>query len=176
MDHVKNNAWRAAFLAGFDRGDMMRRTALLLAVLAAPACSFGATCPKPDPAAVVKTMTDMYAALSRDDSAGLAAAFTPDAVEFDGGQRYAGTALWDLIKTLHGKGFKFVWTVQNTDVHFVCDTAWLDYVNRGSVFDGKSTLPVTWLESAILVHGKIGWRIRFFHSTRVPPAEPAKPK
>jgi hypothetical protein len=110
----------------------------------------------------------MYAAATVDDSAKLAHIFTPDAVEFDGGHRYSGSALWDLIKTLHAKGTKLVWTVQDTDVHFACDTAWIDYVNRGSVSDGKTTKPVSWLESAILVHGPSGWKIRFFHSTRVP--------
>jgi len=58
--------------------------------------------------------------------------------------------------------------------HFACDTAWIDYINRGSVFDGKTTVPTTWLESAVLEHGNTGWKIRFFHSTRVPAAQPAK--
>ncbi len=52
-------------------------------------------------------------------------------------------------------------------MHFACDTAWIDYTNRGSVFDGKTTTPLTWLESAVLVHGKTGWQIRFLHSTEV---------
>ena len=140
--------------------------------LALPAVATAAPCSKPDPAAVVKTMTDMYAAGTVDDGARLAAIFTPDAVEFDGGERFTGSALWDLIKMLHGKGMRFVWTVQDTDVHFACDTAWIDYINRGSVFDGKVTMPVTWLESAVLLHGKTGWRIRFFHSTQAPAPKP----
>jgi hypothetical protein len=152
----------------------MRRT-LLLAFLALTisGSALAATCPKPDPAAVVKAMTDMFAALTVDDGAKLAAIFTPDAVEFDGGKRFADSALWDLIKTLHAKGIRLVWTVQDPDVHFACDTAWLDYINRGSVSDGKTTTPVTWLESAILVHGKTGWLIRFLHSTQVPAPNPA---
>ncbi len=90
----------------------MRRTlTLAFLALSVPGIAMGATCPKPDPAAVVKTMTDMYAAASVDDGARLAAIFTPDAVEFDRGTRFTGSALWDLIKTLHGKGFRFVWTV-----------------------------------------------------------------
>ncbi len=53
-------------------------------------------------------------------------------------------------------------------------TAWIDYINRGSVFDGKTTTQVTWLESAVLMHGKTGWQIRFFHSTQVPAPKAAK--
>ena len=153
----------------------MRRTMnLAFLALTLPGIALAATCPKPDPAAVVKAMTDMFAALTVDDGAKLAAIFTPDAVEFDGGKRFTGSALWHLINSVHAKGIRLVWTVQDTDVHFACDTAWIDYINRGSVFDGKTTTPVTWLESAVLMHGKTGWRIRFFHSTRVPAPEPAK--
>jgi hypothetical protein len=153
----------------------MRRTLpLAFLALTLPGTALAATCPKPDPAAVVKTMTDMFAAFTVDDGAKLAAIFTPDAVEFDGGKRFTGSGLWDLIKTVHAKGIRLVWTVQDPDVHFVCDTAWIDYINRGSVFDGKTTTPLTWLESAVLVHGKAGWQIRFLHSTEVPASQPAK--
>jgi hypothetical protein len=153
----------------------MRRTVpLALLALILPGIALAATCPKPDPDAVVKTMTDMFAALTVDDGAQLTAIFTPDAVEFDGGKRFAGSALWDLIKAVHAQGIRLVWTVQDTDVHFACDTAWIDYIDRGSVFDGKTTTPVTWLESAVLVHSKTGWVIRFLHSTEVPAPPPAK--
>ncbi len=140
----------------------MRRT-LPLAFLALtfPGIALAATCPKPDPAAVVKTMTDMFAALTVDDGAKLAVIFTRDAVEFDGGKRFADSELWDLIKTVHAKGIRLVWSVQDPDVHFACDTAWIDYINRGSLSDGKTATTVTWLESAVLVHGKTGWLIRF---------------
>jgi ketosteroid isomerase-like protein len=153
---------------------MRRKIPLAFLALTFPGIVLAASCPKPDPTAVVKTMTDMFAALTVDDGAKLAAIFTPDAVEFDGGKRFTGSALWDLIKTVHAEGIRLVWTVQDTEVHFACDTAWIDYINRGSVFDGKKTTPVTWLESAILVHGKTGWRIRFLHSTQVPAPQPAK--
>jgi hypothetical protein len=154
--------------------DMRRTMPLAFVALTLPGIALAANCPKPDPAAVVKTMTDMYAAATVDDGAKLAAIFTPDAVEFDGGKRFTGSALWDLIKTVHAKGIRLVWTVQDIDVHFACNTAWIDYTNRGSVSDGKTTTPVTWLESAVLVHGQTGWQIRFFHSTQVPAAQPAK--
>jgi hypothetical protein len=153
----------------------MRHT-VLLACLAStlPGIAPAATCPKRDREAVVKTMTDMFAAATVDDGAKLTAIFTPDAVEFDGGERFTGSGLWDLIKTVHAKGIRLVWSVQDADVHFACDTAWIDYINRGSVFDGKTTTPLTWLESAVLMHGKTGWRIRFFHSTKVPAPPPKK--
>jgi ketosteroid isomerase-like protein len=153
---------------------MQRTMPLAFLALTLPGIALAATCPKPDPTAVVKTMTDMFAALAADDGTKLAAIFTPDAVEFDVGERFTGSGLWDLVKTVHAKGIRLVWTVQDTDVHFACDTAWIDYINRGSVFDGKTTTAVTWLESAVLLHGKYGWLIRFLHSTQVPAPQPAK--
>ncbi len=43
----------------------MRRTLpLAFLALTSPGIALAATCPKPDPAAVVKTMTDMFAALT----------------------------------------------------------------------------------------------------------------
>jgi ketosteroid isomerase-like protein len=153
---------------------MRRKLPLAFLALTFPGIAVAAPCPKPDPAAVVKTMTDMFAAFTVDDGAKLAAIFSPDAVEFDGGKRFTGSGLWDLIKTVHGEGVRLVWTVQDADVHFACDTAWIDYINRGSVSDGKTTTPVTWLESAVLMYGKTGWRIRFLHSTQVPAPKPTK--
>jgi hypothetical protein len=154
--------------------DMRRLLPLAFLLLTFPGIAPATTCPKPDPAAVVKAMTEMFAALTVDDGAKLAAIFTPDAVEFDGGKRFADSELRDLIKTVHAKGIRLVWTVQDPDVHFACDTAWIDYINRGSVSDGKATTPVTWLESAVLMHGKTGWLIRFLHSTQVPAPQSAK--
>jgi len=50
---------------------------LAFLALTLPGIALAATCPKPDPAAVVKTMTDMYAAATVDDDAKLAAFFPP---------------------------------------------------------------------------------------------------
>jgi len=49
----------------------------------------------------------------------LAAIFTQDAVEFVGGERFTGSGSCDLIKTLHAKAIRLVWTVQGTDAFAV---------------------------------------------------------
>jgi hypothetical protein len=54
---------------------------LAFLALTLPGIALAATCPKPDPAAVVRTVTDKYAAATVDDGAKLAAIFTPDAVD-----------------------------------------------------------------------------------------------
>jgi hypothetical protein len=49
----------------YPAGNDMRRTLpLAFLALTSPGIALAATCPKPDPAAVVKTMTDMFAALT----------------------------------------------------------------------------------------------------------------
>lgn len=40
--------------------------------------------------------------------------------------------------------------------------------SRGSVQDAAGKKDVIWLESAVLLKEAGGWRIQFFHSTRVP--------
>jgi hypothetical protein len=142
-----------------------------------PSNALAAACPAADPDAVAGTMRDMYAAISVDDGARLnGMIFAPGFYAFDGGKRFSGPELVALIAGAHKAGKAYVWTVQEPDVHVVCDRAWIAYVNRGSVTDASGVLPLTWLESAVLKFDGTRWRIEFFHSTRTPAApSPAKP-
>jgi ketosteroid isomerase-like protein len=122
--------------------------------------------------AVTETMRDMYAALSAGDDARLTSIFTSDFYSFDAGKRFDGPALAALVKDAHKAGKKYVWTVNEPDVHVQCDGAWIAYVNRGSVTDASGATPVTWLESAVLRFETGRWRIAFFHSSRAAPGTP----
>ena len=110
----------------------------------------------------------MYAALTADDRDKFRAVTAPGFYAFDLGKRFSGDALMDLIKTAHGAGKVYVWTVSEPEVRVSGDIAWITYINRGSVKDTSGTKDVTWLESAVLRKDKDVWRIHFFHSTRVP--------
>lgn len=116
--------------------------------------------------AVVETVRAMYAAAAIDDSAALAGIFTADFYAFDGGKRFEGMALPELIKAAHADGKRFVWTVTEPDVEVSGDWASISFVNRGAVGDAAGMAPVTWLESAVLRFEDGRWRVRFFHSTR----------
>ena len=150
----------------------MRRACLVLAAAALGAAMAGqaqaATCPKADPDAVAAALRAMYVAAATDDEAGFKAVFAPDFYAFDGGRRFDGMGLAELIKGAHKSGAIFQWQVTEPVVHFACDTAWITYVNRGAVGDASGTRPMTWLESAILKYDGARWRIQFFHSTRAP--------
>jgi hypothetical protein len=120
----------------------------------------------------------MYAAAAVDDLARFHTVVAPDFYAFDGGTRYEGDALINMVKSYHEKGVVFVWTVADPHVEATCELAWITYTNRGSIATPGTTLgsaqnkpstqQVTWLESAVLQKQAGAWRIRFFHSTRAP--------
>jgi hypothetical protein len=113
-------------------------------------------------------MREMYAALKIDDAQAFHAAVTSDFFTFDGGKRFDGDALLALIKAAHDRGAVYEWQVVDPKVEVACKVALVTYVNTGSLTEAGATRPLSWLESATLVHDGRRWRIRFFHSTRVP--------
>jgi ketosteroid isomerase-like protein len=154
----------------------MRRGLIALAALASQACAHAAptpsSCPAPAQAItdVAQTMRDMYAALKSDDVNAFRTVTTKDFLAYDVGQRFDGDALINLIKDRHAEGVVFEWRVNDPKVEVDCDTALVTYVNTGSVTRVGARRDVSWLESATLRHDGQRWRIRFFHSTQVPPA------
>jgi hypothetical protein len=125
-------------------------------------------CPSPAAAqqAVLAGMNKLFDSVRTEDVAGFRSVTTPDFYAYDGGKRFDGTALFDLIKTGHSQGKKWQWSVTEPDVHVACDLAWIAYVNRGSVEDASGRKDLTWLESGVLQYSNKQWRIRFVHSTR----------
>ena len=124
--------------------------------------------PPSDEARVIEVMRTFYVAATNDDLAKFRTVVTPDFYSYDGGERFTGDKLMELIKAAHVSGKVFVWNVTKPEVRIHGDVAWITYVNEGSVKDTSGTKNVTWLESAFLRKEKEGWRIEFFHSTRVP--------
>lgn len=124
--------------------------------------------PSPDEAAVISAIETMYAAFTTDDLAKFHSVAAPDFYAFDGGKRFDGDVLMQLLKTAHASGKVYVWRVTKPEVKIEGDIAWITYVNEGSLKDASETKSLTWLESAVLQRDNGTWRIKFFHSTRVP--------
>ena len=62
-----------------------------------------------------------------------------------------GTPSWrSFIKAQHAAGKRYEWNVTEPDVHVSGDTAWIAYVNKGSITDASGTTKQNWLESAFL--------------------------
>jgi hypothetical protein len=129
-----------------------------------------ASCPSSEAAAieVTQAMRAMYAALASDDLAGWHAVTTKDYFAFDVGKRFDGDALFNVIKEQHAAGAVYEWKVNDPKVETACNTALVTYVATGSRTQAGITRQLSWLESATLVHDGQRWRIRFFHSTRIP--------
>jgi quercetin dioxygenase-like cupin family protein len=124
--------------------------------------------PAPDNDAVVDAMRTMYVALTKDNAELFRAVTAPDFFTYDGGKRFNGDELMAFIKSRHDAGVVYVWEITEPDVRVDGRTAWITYVNRGSVADAAGKKDVVWLESAVLQKEAGGWRVQFFHSTRVP--------
>ena len=143
-------------------------TALLLTSTIGATASDQSTASANDKVQVTEAVRSMFAALSAEDILKLRTVIAPDFYAFEAGGRITGDALIDLIKKAHAAGKVYVWTVNEPEVHIDGSTAWVTYINRGSIKDASETKNVSWLESAVLRKEKDNWRIQFFHSTRVP--------
>jgi ketosteroid isomerase-like protein len=146
----------------------------LIWLIAAGAEAATETAPPSDETEIIQTMRAMFAALTTDDAAKFRILTSADFYTFDGGKRFTGDALLELLKAHHAAGKVYVWNVTEPEVHLHGDIAWITYVNQGSIQDASGTKNLTWLESAVLRKENGGWRIRFFHSTRAPREEPSK--
>mgnify|MGYP001549211463 CR=1 FL=1 len=141
----------------------------VLALSLSLATPLSAAQPTAEQANVVQAMRTMYVAATNDDLAEFHSVTTPEFYAFDNGKRFTGDALMAVVKRLHASGIVAVWKVTEPEVHITGQTAWITYVNKGSMHDSSGTKPMTWLESAVLVKENGNWRIQFLDSTRVPP-------
>jgi len=125
-----------------------------------------------DQTQIVNTVSTIFTAARMDDVAKFDSVIASDFYIYDGGVRFNGDAVMALIKALHAAGKRYEWNVTEPDVHISGNTAWIAYVNKGSITDASGTVSQKWLESAFLQKQSGIWKIVFMHSTRVPAAPP----
>jgi len=121
---------------------------------------------------IVNTVSMIFAAARTDDVARFDSVIASDFYIYDGGVRFNGDAVMALIKSLHAAGKRYEWNVTEPDVHISGNTAWIAYVNQGSITDASGTVSQKWLESAFLQKQAGIWKIVFMHSTRAPAVPP----
>jgi len=119
---------------------------------------------------VVDTVSAIFIAARADDVAKFDSVIASDFYIFDGGARFNGDSIMALIRAQHAAGKRYEWNVTEPDVHIRGNTAWIAYVNKGSITDASGTVDQNWLESAFLEKQAGTWKIVFMHSTRVPVA------
>jgi ketosteroid isomerase-like protein len=149
----------------------------VLCVLLAGASGAGADKPglTSEQEQVVETVRTIFDAARTDDLAKFHSVTAANFYLFDAGARFNGDAIMALMKAQHAAGKGYEWNVTEPDVHISDDTAWVAYVNRGSITDSSGTMEQQWLESACLEKQAGKWKIVFMHSTRVPVRSPEKP-
>ena len=119
---------------------------------------------------VVDTVSTIFTAARADDVAKFDSVIASDFYIFDGGARFNGDSIMAFIKAQHAAGKHYEWNVTEPDVHISGNTAWIAYINKGSISDASGTVNQNWLESAFLEKQAGTWKIVFMHSTRVPMA------
>jgi hypothetical protein len=121
-------------------------------------------------AEIVDTVSTIFTAARTDDVAKFDSVIASDFYIYDVGSRFNGDSVMNIIKALHAAGKRLEWNVTEPDVHITGNTAWIAYVNKGSISDASGTVNQNWLESAFLQKQAGIWKIVFMHSTRVPMA------
>ena len=119
---------------------------------------------------IVDAVSTIFSAASTGDIAKLDSVTAQDFYIFANGMRFNGDALMAAIKALHAAGKRTDEHVTEPDIHVSGNTAWIAYVNKGSITDASGTVKQNWLESAFLEKQAGTWKILFIHSTRVPMA------
>jgi hypothetical protein len=117
---------------------------------------------------VVDTVSTIFTAARADNVAKFDSVIAPGFYIFDAGARFNGDTIMAFIKAQHAAGKRYEWNVTEPDVHINGSTAWIAYVNKGSISDASGTVNQNWLESAFLEKQAGSWKIVFMHSTRVP--------
>jgi len=117
---------------------------------------------------IADTVSTIFIAARADDVAKFDSVIASDFYIFDGGARFNGNSIMSFIKAQHVAGKRYEWNVTEPDVHISGNTAWIAYINKGSITDASGTINQNWLESAFLQKQAGVWKIVFMHSTRVP--------
>ena len=139
-------------------------SALLLLAAATAACPAKPT----DQADAAAVISGFYAAIERGDIAAAQALTTPDFHAIDVGKQFTGPGLIAMVGGALEKGVKFRFMLEGMEAHVACDVAWLDWRNEGAI----NGTPTSWLESAVLRRTAKGWRMAYYHSTKLAPATP----
>jgi len=120
------------------------------------------------PAEVAKiemTIRRFFEALRRHDKPAFQRLTTRSFYSFEGGKRFVGSELLEVVRNMHAQGVQLNWKIDTIDIKLGSNVAWTAWENSGSAGVSTKLRPVRWLESAVLVKNEGRWKIDFFHST-----------
>jgi ketosteroid isomerase-like protein len=117
---------------------------------------------------IVETVNTIFNAIQTDDAVKLNLVISPEFYIFDGGKRFNAEQVMAIFKAQHLAGKRYEWNVTEPDIHISGNTAWIAYVNDGSISDASGRARQQWLESGFLEKQAGTWKVVFMQSTRVP--------
>ena len=122
---------------------------------------------------VVSSVETMFRAAASNDPRLFDSVTTPGFYIFDAGTRFDGKSILTVLQQLKASGKRFEWNVTEPDVHIEGNTAWIAYVDDGSMIEPAGTTRMKWLESAFLTNEAGQWKLMFMQSTPVthPPSQ-----
>jgi hypothetical protein len=120
---------------------------------------------------IVDTVNTIFTAIQTDDAAKLNTVIVPEFYIFDGGRRFNAEQVMAIFKAQHAAGKRYEWSVTAPDIHISGNTAWIAYVNDGSISDASGSVKQQWLESGFFEKQAGTWKVLFMQSTRVPPPQ-----
>jgi ketosteroid isomerase-like protein len=156
-------------------GAMLAAAGCILLIAANASAQTPQASTRADQRQILDTLNTMFAAARTDDVIKFVSVVEPGFYIFDGGVRFDAQGLMAVIRAQHAMGKRYEWNVTEPDVHIDGNTAWVAYVNKGSISDASGTKEETWLESAVLQKEGSAWKLVFVHSTRVPQPAAEKP-
>ncbi|MEZ4999640.1 MAG: nuclear transport factor 2 family protein [Bacteroidales bacterium] len=127
--------------------------------------------------AITETLNSFYAGASTAEFDLMKTYATEDFTIFDVGAKYDFEGLVGMFKhnfeTLQVENMNFVISEVKADIFTDC--AFISYLNIATGTIGGQPLQMDFLESALFVKVEGSWKIKFMHSTMIPPpaAEPA---
>ena len=128
----------------------------------------------PEQRRVVASVETMFRAAARNDPKMFDSVTTAGFYLFDAGSRFNGNSILAVIQRLKASGKRFEWNVMEADVHIDGNSAWIAYVDRGSMIQATGITKMEWLESAFLSKQAGQWKLAFMQSTPVASAGPRK--
>jgi hypothetical protein len=120
---------------------------------------------------IVEIVNTIFTAIQTEDAAKFNSVIGPDFYIFDGGKRFDAEEVMAIFKAQHLAGKRYEWSVTEPDIHIRGNTAWIAYVNDGSISDASGSVHQQWLESGFLEKQAGTWKVVFMQSTRVPPPQ-----
>jgi hypothetical protein len=116
---------------------------------------------------VVASVEIMFKSIGADDVKCFKSVTTSGFYLFDAGSRFDGTSILGMVQQLKAAGTTFDWNVTEPDVHIDGNSAWIAYVDRGSMIEPSCSRSMEWLESVFLIKDASTWKLAFMQSTPV---------